>query len=125
MLPQEYPLKPGEKPPKVRQRIGTAFRLDEKTIVSQGAVRAWLIVQRDPLSQLVFGAGGDAARPTLQGRPPKISVVVFNIHMTVTSPITDPGWWAPVQSWQVHSTGTTTCTIVGYFNIKAKEALDP
>ncbi|XP_019401849.1 PREDICTED: uncharacterized protein C1orf106 homolog [Crocodylus porosus] len=43
MLPQEYPLKPGEKPPKVRQRIGTAFKLDEKTIVSQGA---------DPLSRL-------------------------------------------------------------------------
>uniref|UniRef100_A0A8C3SYT8 Cytohesin Ubiquitin Protein Inducing domain-containing protein n=1 Tax=Chelydra serpentina TaxID=8475 RepID=A0A8C3SYT8_CHESE len=31
MLPQEYPLKPGDRPPKVRRRIGTAFKLDEKT----------------------------------------------------------------------------------------------
>uniref|UniRef100_A0A452HTB6 Cytohesin Ubiquitin Protein Inducing domain-containing protein n=1 Tax=Gopherus agassizii TaxID=38772 RepID=A0A452HTB6_9SAUR len=43
MLPQEYPLKQGDRPPKVRRRIGTAFKLDEKTIISQGA---------DPLSTL-------------------------------------------------------------------------
>ncbi|XP_039389184.1 innate immunity activator protein isoform X2 [Mauremys reevesii] len=43
MLPQEYPLKQGDRPPKVRRRIGTAFRLDEKTIISRGA---------DPLSTL-------------------------------------------------------------------------
>ncbi|XP_063153774.1 innate immunity activator protein isoform X2 [Candoia aspera] len=41
-LSSEYPLKPGEKPPKVRRRIGAAFKLDEKAILS-GA---------DPLSTL-------------------------------------------------------------------------
>ncbi|KAG6928021.1 innate immunity activator protein, partial [Chelydra serpentina] len=43
MLPQEYPLKPGDRPPKVRRRIGTAFKLDEKTVISRGV---------DPLSTL-------------------------------------------------------------------------
>nr|XP_042700040.1 innate immunity activator protein isoform X4 [Chrysemys picta bellii] len=43
MLPQEYPLKQGDRPPKVRRRIGTAFKLDEKTIISRGV---------DPLSTL-------------------------------------------------------------------------
>uniref|UniRef100_A0A8C4WG12 Innate immunity activator n=1 Tax=Gopherus evgoodei TaxID=1825980 RepID=A0A8C4WG12_9SAUR len=43
ILPQEYPLKQGDRPPKVRRRIGTAFKLDEKTIILQGA---------DPLSTL-------------------------------------------------------------------------
>uniref|UniRef100_A0A8C5WS45 Innate immunity activator n=1 Tax=Laticauda laticaudata TaxID=8630 RepID=A0A8C5WS45_LATLA len=42
MLSPEYPLKPGEKPPKVRRRIGAAFKLDQKAIIS-GA---------DPLSTL-------------------------------------------------------------------------
>ncbi|XP_013922316.1 PREDICTED: uncharacterized protein C1orf106 homolog isoform X2 [Thamnophis sirtalis] len=42
MLSSEYPLKPGEKPPKVRRRIGAAFKLDQKAILS-GA---------DPLSTL-------------------------------------------------------------------------
>ncbi|XP_074833864.1 innate immunity activator protein [Carettochelys insculpta] len=43
MLPQEYPLRQGDKAPLVRRRIGAAFRLDEKTIVSRGV---------DPLSML-------------------------------------------------------------------------
>uniref|UniRef100_A0A670J6T6 Innate immunity activator n=1 Tax=Podarcis muralis TaxID=64176 RepID=A0A670J6T6_PODMU len=42
LLPSEYPLKPGEVAPKVRRRIGAAFRLDEKAFLSRG----------DPLSML-------------------------------------------------------------------------
>lgn len=32
ILPAEYPLKPGEKAPKVRRRIGAAYKLDEKAL---------------------------------------------------------------------------------------------
>ncbi|XP_068774141.1 innate immunity activator protein isoform X2 [Struthio camelus] len=42
ILPREFPLQSGEKPPKVRRRIGAAFKLDE-TLVLRGA---------DPLSTL-------------------------------------------------------------------------
>uniref|UniRef100_A0A8C5VU55 Innate immunity activator n=2 Tax=Microcebus murinus TaxID=30608 RepID=A0A8C5VU55_MICMU len=40
-LPAEYPLKPGEQAPKVRRRIGAAYKLDE-----------WALHREDPLSGL-------------------------------------------------------------------------
>ncbi|KAB0376947.1 hypothetical protein FD755_011391 [Muntiacus reevesi] len=41
VLPAEFPLKPGEKAPKVRRRIGAAYKLDE-----------WSLHREDPLSGL-------------------------------------------------------------------------
>lgn len=43
-LPREYPLDPGEEPPIVRRRIGTAFKLDEQKILPKGEVRLCLPV---------------------------------------------------------------------------------
>uniref|UniRef100_K7FHM9 Innate immunity activator n=1 Tax=Pelodiscus sinensis TaxID=13735 RepID=K7FHM9_PELSI len=54
-LPQEYPLRQGDKVPPVRRRIGTAFRLDEKTIISQG-LDPLSILERDLALQLQIAA---------------------------------------------------------------------
>ncbi|XP_075766352.1 innate immunity activator protein isoform X2 [Pelodiscus sinensis] len=54
-LPQEYPLRQGDKVPPVRRRIGTAFRLDEKTIVSPG-LDPLSILERDLALQLQIAA---------------------------------------------------------------------
>ncbi|XP_072290772.1 FERM domain-containing protein 4A isoform X6 [Eucyclogobius newberryi] len=35
-LPKEYPLDPGEEPPTIRRKIGTAFKLDEQKIPPKG-----------------------------------------------------------------------------------------
>uniref|UniRef100_A0A673HKV8 FERM domain-containing protein 4A-like n=1 Tax=Sinocyclocheilus rhinocerous TaxID=307959 RepID=A0A673HKV8_9TELE len=35
-LPKEYPLDPGEEPPTIRRKIGTAFKLDEQKILPRG-----------------------------------------------------------------------------------------
>ncbi|KAM8976540.1 innate immunity activator protein [Pelodytes ibericus] len=43
VLPNDYPLKPGETPPKVRQRVGALFKLDE---------RAFHYRREDPISSL-------------------------------------------------------------------------
>ncbi|XP_040193686.1 innate immunity activator protein [Rana temporaria] len=43
VLPKEFPLKPGETPPKVRRRVGALFKLDERTIHCHG---------KDPLGYL-------------------------------------------------------------------------
>lgn len=38
ILSKEFPLKPGEKAPNVRRRIGAAFKLDDLSILQQGSV---------------------------------------------------------------------------------------
>uniref|UniRef100_A0A671KHI5 FERM domain-containing protein 4A-like n=1 Tax=Sinocyclocheilus anshuiensis TaxID=1608454 RepID=A0A671KHI5_9TELE len=35
-LPKEYPLDPGEEPPTIRRKIGTAYKLDEQKILPKG-----------------------------------------------------------------------------------------
>ncbi|XP_030076745.1 innate immunity activator protein isoform X2 [Microcaecilia unicolor] len=51
-LPKEFPLKPGEKTPKIRRRIGTTFKLDEKIITSRAEVDPLGSLERDLALQL-------------------------------------------------------------------------
>nr|XP_033774697.1 innate immunity activator protein isoform X2 [Geotrypetes seraphini] len=51
-LPKEFPVKPGEKTPKIRRRIGTTFKLDEKIITSRTEVDPLRSLERDLALQL-------------------------------------------------------------------------
>ncbi|XP_043932600.1 innate immunity activator protein [Protopterus annectens] len=46
-LPKEYPLAPGENPPRTRRRIGAAFKLDERTIQIKGEDSVISSLERD------------------------------------------------------------------------------
>uniref|UniRef100_H3ARP9 Innate immunity activator n=1 Tax=Latimeria chalumnae TaxID=7897 RepID=H3ARP9_LATCH len=51
-LPKEYPVRPGEKPPKVRRRIGAEFQLDNQTIEQTGKDPELSSLERDFALQL-------------------------------------------------------------------------
>ncbi|KAG7217440.1 hypothetical protein INR49_021608 [Caranx melampygus] len=51
-LPKEYPLDPGEEPPTVRRKIGTAFKLDEQKILPKGESLCMCLSQEEELERL-------------------------------------------------------------------------
>lgn len=67
-LPREYPLDPGEEPPIVRRRIGTAFKLDEQKILPKGEVRL-------------------CPSPSRPVSPPQVSMVSPERHTGAINPV--------------------------------------